>query len=157
MERHLSGMCEGGIEMIQKLLFCPLCGKSATVEENIGRNEGEKAMFHAACNNYRCGLYSGLRPWRATKEEAIAAWNRRPDKWIPVSARLPEKDLLVLLYLQNQTQTNITTGKIYASADSRFDGEFCVGLDELSPCFLKRETVTHWQPLPEPPKEVERK
>lgn len=114
--------------MIQNLLFCPLCGKSATVVENIGRNEGEKAMFHAACNNYRCGLYSGLRPWRATKEEAIAAWNRRPDPWIPVTERLPDEAEIFIGWHE--------------------DG-FVLMTENI---FDEMDGVTHWMPLPSPPK-----
>lgn len=73
-------------------------------------------------------------------------------QWITVSERLPEKDTLVLLFLQSENQSKITTGKIYTSDNPKFDGQFCVGFDTLSPGFLRREVVTHWMPLPEAPK-----
>ena len=69
-------------------------------------------------------------------------------QWVPVSERMPEKDVLVLLYLNDGEHTKITTGKIYASDDARVDGKFCVGFDQVCPDFLKREVVTHWMPLP---------
>lgn len=74
--------------------------------------------------------------------------------WIPVSERLPDKEVLVLLFLRSpKGETKITTGEIYASNNKKFDGEFCIGFDPLSPDFLNREFVTHWMPLPQPPKE----
>jgi len=73
--------------------------------------------------------------------------------WIPVSERLPDKEVLVLLFLRSpKGETKITTGEIYASNNKKFDGEFCIGFDPLSPDFLNREVVTHWMPLPQPPK-----
>lgn len=50
-------------------------------------------------------------------------------RWIPVSERLPDKDVLVLLFLESGNQTKITT----------------------SPDFLHKETITHWMPLPAAP------
>jgi len=75
--------------------------------------------------------------------------------WIPVSERLPDKEVLVLLFLRSpKGETKITTGEIYASNNKKIDGEFCIGFDPLSPDFLNREFVTHWMPLPQPPKEA---
>jgi len=64
---------------------------------------------------------------------------------------LPEKNTLVLLYLQNGEESTTTTGKIYKSPDAsldKLDGEFCVGFEPFEPDFLRREVVTHWMPLP---------
>ena len=68
-------------------------------------------------------------------------------KWIPVSERLPEKDMDVLLY---DTQSATT-----------FLGEFCSKTTLFSAhWFADNETwdiseFTHWMPLPELPKGVE--
>ena len=76
-------------------------------------------------------------------------------QWVSVGERLPKKNVLVLLYLNDGEHTKITTGKIYASDDAKYDGEFCIGFDQVYPDFLKRQVVTHWMPLPEPLKEGE--
>lgn len=81
----------------------------------------------------------------------IIALREKAQHWISVKDKLPIKDSLVLLYLTDGNQHKITTGKIYTSDDPKFDGEFCVGFDSLSPDFLIRDTVTHWMPLPNPP------
>ena len=76
----------------------------------------------------------------STEEETIIPL--MPDRWIPVTERLPESlDFVVAL----------TTGgdRIIAKRDKygwlRYGGYEC---ERLRP-------ITHWMPLPEPPKEVE--
>ena len=61
--------------------------------------------------------------------------NRMP-RWIPVTERLPEEDELVLVWRNN--------GLPYVSR--RIDLSYWVGLG-------RDAGVTHWMPLPEPPKE----
>ncbi len=62
---------------MEELKQCPFCGEEGVIIENIGRSVGAKKKYHAACNNDKCGIYGGLLPWYRTKQEAIAAWNRR--------------------------------------------------------------------------------
>ena len=58
-------------------------------------------------------------------------------KWISVSERLPENDDKVLCVTQNKKGSyNIVIGYY-------MDGMWRVGMNS---------NVTHWQPLPEPPK-----
>mgnify|MGYP001193055255 FL=1 len=60
-------------------------------------------------------------------------------RWIPVGERLPEDYQNVLIF---------TDTFEYHSA-TLFNGDFC---DEY--CQYEKEQVTHWMPLPEPPREV---
>ena len=85
-------------------------------------------------------------------EEAAVAYklsptdkdNNVPSKWIPVTERLPEGDKVVLCYKANR---GIRFGKL-------LDATYADGVQ----AFMDRDRafafgVTHWMPLPEPPKE----
>lgn len=84
-------------------------------------------------------------------DHAIAVINEAPTftdvpdnnvgKWIPVSERLPENEVRVLVMLKAGTSnyTNMDTDRTYKSGVwVRWGND-----------------VTHWMPLPEPPKEGE--
>lgn len=123
-----------------------LFDRELTLDQVIGlvecnANPDEDLVHRAALE-----LIAALR--ESQKREAA----QNAQRWIPVAERLPEKDTLVLLFLESGNQTKVTTGKIYTSDNPKFCGEFCIGFDTLSPDFLRRETVTHWQQLPSPPK-----
>ena len=70
-------------------------------------------------------------------------------RWIPVSERLPEEEELVLIICKN--------GKRSVGCYRRFNynNEIMWGFKtELNPSiWLNKGRVTHWMPLPEPPKE----
>lgn len=71
------------------------------------------------------------------KADALAKDNNVPSKWIPVTERLPEEDGDYLVYC----------GEYY--------GIFVVYYEVLktkSKWCCKWKEVTHWMPLPEPPK-----
>lgn len=61
-------------------------------------------------------------------------------RWIPVSERLPEQNTRVIGFMawKGITAIEYQHGKWYS-------------IDHLQP--LPNEAVTHWMPLPEPPKE----
>jgi hypothetical protein len=65
-------------------------------------------------------------------------------KWIPVSERLPECDGR---YLCNVKSFSFP-GTFYRTILQYVDGGFVEG-------HIYTDDVTHWMPLPEPPKEVE--
>lgn len=85
----------------------------------------------------------------ASEHEQLAEWltelqeRREADRWIPVSERLPEDFLCVLVYCPP------------------FDNTYCVfrecgdwhmfGCDDVL-----MEAVTHWRPLPKPESEAEK-
>ena len=66
-------------------------------------------------------------------------------KWIPVTERLPEMDDLVLTWNGCDMGMHIWDNK-----NRKF-----VKLDSIGSAFIEVRFVTHWMPLPEPPKEVE--
>jgi hypothetical protein len=65
-------------------------------------------------------------------------------KWIPVTDRLPEHDGR---YLCNVKSFSFP-GTFYRTILQYVDGGFVEG-------HIYTDDVTHWMPLPEPPKEVE--
>ena len=66
--------------------------------------------------------------------------DRNVGKWIPVTERLPEEYTRVIGFMAWKSMTAIEyqNGKWYS-------------IDHLEP--LPDEAVTHWMPLPQPPKE----
>lgn len=90
-------------------------------------------------------------------------------EWIPVTERLPEVETNVLLRVTFQTHEfcEITIGHLHQPRDFRYKPYFnWVGMETL--CHPKindfhrveyicpgSEFVTHWMPLPEPPKEAQ--
>ena len=71
---------------------------------------------------------------------AMTAMDAVMPRWIPVTERLPEKYHQVLVYGLNGMQID------YYAGEKSIGGR---------PLFMISEAkVTHWQPLPEPPKEV---
>jgi hypothetical protein len=70
-------------------------------------------------------------------------------KWIPVSERLPVEDIRVLLLCKNKAMFVGVHGKYYGGTESRF--KICTALNSTK--LLNKGRVTHWMPLPEPPKE----
>ena len=70
-------------------------------------------------------------------------------KWIPVSERLPEKFKTVLVYCKNKTIRGGTVCHI-GSCDNGF---WFLARQAGTESFPDLEwEVTHWMPLPEPPK-----
>ena len=69
-------------------------------------------------------------------------------KWIPVSERLPEEEELVLIICKN--------GARFVGYYKRFhyNNEISWGIKTAlnSTRWLNKGRVTHWMPLPEPPK-----
>lgn len=71
-------------------------------------------------------------------------------KWIPVSERLPDKDGEYLVRLNNKSIINLKYERKFGS----FGYWLSIILDEDAEWFT-HYGVTHWMPLPEPPKEEE--
>lgn len=65
-------------------------------------------------------------------------------KWIPVAERLPNPFVSVLAYLPNHAPCP-TVHECYISGDGIWCSAVVYGVEN--------DDVTHWMPLPEPPKE----
>ena len=90
-------------------------------------------------HRYEKGFHAKYVEWLEKKLDTSLS-----DKWIDVNDRLPEKDGACLVYVKE--------GYGYFYQAKFFNG---YGFERLDPADDdKRHTfITHWQPLPEPPKE----
>ena len=97
-----------------------------------------KTATESLSNPYRfCAYYAAAADAIEDLENKLNLW--RHDKifrWISVTERLPEEDKLVLVWRNNRLP--------YVSR--RIDTSYWVGLG-------RDAEVTHWMPLPKPPKE----
>lgn len=67
--------------------------------------------------------------------------------WISVKNKLPEKEQKVLFYVKERDE-------IFAGCFSlRFENNQFEFVENLDGWNFFEETITHWMPLPEPPKE----
>ena len=71
------------------------------------------------------------------------------DKWIPVTERLPVDEELVLILCKNGAMFVGYCGKQYVDFERRWRIKTALNSTKL----LNLGRVTHWMPLPEPPKE----
>lgn len=79
------------------------------------------------------------------KEPAANVVERKKGKWISVTERLPEDGSDVLAYLKYANNSRIAAANYYKGT-----WQDCV----MGRLYLTEEGfVTHWMPLPEPPKE----
>lgn len=81
---------------------------------------------------------------KADEEKAYRAINDIPavNRWIPCSERMPEAGMSVLIYACKHSVT-----AYYDNCKNLFR------LTENDNLYYIAEYVTHWMPLPEPPKE----
>ena len=136
--------------MYEKLLPCPFCGGEADIEEISGNPfTNEPYTWAVGCKDCNIGWY------KETKEDAIAAWNRRAEPhWIPVTERLPDCDdkwgiSKIVLCLDARGRAGFG---IYQNGEKQlYHAGWFTGGDVGE----GGVTVTHWMPLPEPPKENE--
>jgi len=139
---------------MSELKKCPFCGGEAEIYHWYER-------FYVRCS--KCLISTLSHP---TKQKAIAAWNRRADEWIPVTERLPEVGKCVLIrqtyhaFLgEHGEYEGVTIGYLHQPTDRRCKPYFyyaavsdygdMVRAQSICP---GSEFVTHWMPLPEPPK-----
>lgn len=133
-----------------ELKSCPFCGETEPVRLIVSPGkDGWRDRYFVLCNyeDGGCGAESG---WYHSQIEAIGAWNRRADmsEWIPVTERLPENQG-PFLARYGFGDVSKETGQFfygvlyyfYADADPHWQHE-SAGIE-----------ITHWMPLPEPPKE----
>jgi hypothetical protein len=93
---------------------------------------------------YQDELIPGFRK-KIEELEAKVATDNNVGKWIPVTERLPEKDVRVLVWMKDNEEG-------YTQMDT--DRWSCT-MEQGYHWVRWGKNVTHWMPLPEPPKEVE--
>ncbi len=117
---------------------CPFCGGEADCN-NSGFMKDGKPMWAVEC--LTCGVVTELC---GTAEEATEAWEKRTEpvqSWTPVAERLPEKRRWCLCYFKYEPESPdvICENFHYGTGGWLSEGS----------------RVTHWMPLPKPPKEQE--
>ena len=112
---------------------CPFCGGEVEIDMLDSEQNRNVKIYNAVhCPECHQWFFKGL-----SREKTIAAWNRRPNQWIPVSERLPKVDkygdIGVLVHMDDGF---IST----ATYDKNNGWELWADAGE----------VTHWMPLPLP-------
>ena len=132
---------------------CPFCGSDGVL---VSYGAG----LRVECSVPRCAIGPLANP----EAEAIAAWNRRAEGWIPVGERLPEAGDNVAGYIVATRHGRLMLGYPGWTGDGeleRVDGSRC---DDGDGCVYwntdglrdeEKECITHWMPLPEPPAETD--
>lgn len=138
-------------------LNCPFCGSDNPIIQHV---EPHKHLFvdlpdHEGSYTIECrGCNLGFI--EATKEEAIAAWNRRAPEagatsgelcgnaltWTKVADRLPDSETTVMLFDPGASES-VWSGYL--------DGEIWRYVDAMP------ATPTHWSEMPAGPQEVDTK
>ena len=131
--------------MSEQLKPCPFCGATdktgllnicVSPAKDIYENEMVD-FFTVKCHG--CGTKIGNY---YTTEEAAQHWNRRASGWISVENRLPNNYNEVLC-LRKEDEDNVILA--YSPKGYWYGNGY----------IFRRNSITHWQPLPEPP-EVEK-
>lgn len=94
-------------------------------------------------------LLRALHYDRQQYDKGYADGKRDAQKWIPVTERLPEDEELVLIHCKNGAMFVGYCGKQYCDYERRWRIKTALNSTKL----LNLGRVTHWMPLPEPPKE----
>lgn len=130
---------------MNELKPCPFCGCKDVVMDR----DFETDTYAVRCG----GCQAVVWQYYAVKDEAEAAWNRREGagmtEWISVKDRLPTDERRVLAYYG--------FGKKDGSLGSMFMSSSEYYAFDPAPHWQHVDiglTVTHWMPLPDPPKEA---
>lgn len=127
-----------------------LCEEDMSTGEYISRDVALRQL-NATCLATDCDNYNGVRCRACAYADAmdfidaIPAADVQPvDRWISVKDRLPEIGKSVLIYYPYWDGDEIQVARLEYD-EMTFDvcGEFNIMV----------EAVTHWKPLPEPPKD----
>lgn len=115
----------------------------------------EEAYKHGYEKGYEAGKRDATAHCEScanATQEAIVMLQRRiaKQKWIPVTKRLPDDEELVLILCKNGAMFVGYCGKQYVDFERRWRIKTALNSTKL----LNLGRVTHWMPLPEPPKEA---
>lgn len=116
---------------------CPFCGRRGRIKKY------SDDRYRAVCENHLCPVESFDYH---TAKEAQDWWNKRHDpehdRWISVEERLPEESGFTIIFCMENGLRHVT----FARFQKRFKRWDLTGARSYW-------RVTHWKPLPEPPKE----
>jgi hypothetical protein len=90
--------------------------------------------------------YFDVDAFTLAKRIMESGWTNQ--KWIPVGKRLPEDEELVLIHCKNGAMFVGYCGKQYVDLERRWRIKTALNSTKL----LNLGRVTHWMPLPQPPK-----
>ena len=107
----------------------PLCGGEAYLDKVTE----DCPNYVAGCKNCRAHT-----SWHSTKINAVTAWNTRPNSWISVEDKLPDTTTVLGCNIEGFVAT-----VLYMSNAKRWT---------IAPNLSVIMDVTHWMPLPKPPK-----
>ena len=106
--------------------------KAARIADSVPTEKGKTMNIHDATEQaYKRGYEDGQ------------------PKWIPVTERLPEGEELVMIHCKNGAMFVGYCGKQYCDYERRWRIKTALNSTKL----LNLGRVTHWMPLPQPPKE----
>ena len=113
-------------------------------EEAVGILRDEIIRCRMAPKINGCPMTEDWQKTIEVCEIAIAAIREQEERrWIPVTERLPQNYISVLVYLPGE-RPHPTVHEAYIGGDGEWHSSVVYGVEN--------EDVTHWMQLPEPPK-----
>lgn len=122
-------------ELIKRLREC-------TAEQN-----GEKTLWHQAAD-----AIEELQGKTKVLEKVADHWCNKVPKWIPVTERLPDAGKKVLVFAYGY---DTITARMCKKTEDGYPVFECKGYDGIYREMARAGRITHWMPLPEPPKDGE--
>ena len=116
---------------------CPFCGGEAYVS---------KWCYKVLCIDCDAEVFIERETSDGVKEVSLK-WNARADGWISVDDRLPEVGIKVLCYRPEAEKSGDEIIKVSYALDGK--NRSPQGIEHKFECWCH---VTHWMPLPNPPK-----
>jgi hypothetical protein len=114
---------------IKRCQFCDPTNSDQILFWDDDKNLADDLRHHVVCLN--CFAQG---PKKSTKQLAIEAWNKRADDWISVDSVRPKKDIIVLLYKKDISNSFF------------FDQGYLIGNDWFSNNKKLSFIPTHWKP-----------
>lgn len=112
---------------------CPFCGgKAQLVEQSIQDPLGRPRVDCTVCR--------GGFDFIDNKKTLTRLWNTRQSPWISVSDRLPEDDVPVLVYFNDDIDAEID----YCTTDLHYGNTWFANDPDRA--------VSHWKPIPDMPR-----
>ena len=136
---------------MSELKPCPFCGEEQLSDKERGDTIPYDGRYSRVCD--WCDVespYWNTRPIEDAQAQEIARLEQRireleeHQRWIPVSERLPEVDTRVEIFGGFEQTTHIGYYREHATQWDSEDGGYWHGKNF--------GLITHWRPLPPPPK-----